>query len=187
MKLSKSRIWTRAALLAVPVFVVQVSVSQLQSDLGFQPLSSALAQEEKKKEQRETRRTPALRNKVYEKLSEAQAAAELLHPLLSSAAPVRLLSSPLLRARETAEPLAAAMGLMPEIDGRFREISAPVPLAQRQDWLRAFMRQRWDQQGPDILAWRERIVTAVDALPANTVDYALSRHQHGGASAAQSR
>ena len=76
MKLSKSRIWTRAALLAVPVFVVQVSVSQLQSDLGFQPLSSAIAQEEKKKEQRETRRTPALRNKVYEKLSEAQAAAE---------------------------------------------------------------------------------------------------------------
>jgi tetratricopeptide (TPR) repeat protein len=76
MKLFKFRIWTRAALLAVPVFVVQVSVSQLQSDLGFQPLSSAIAQEEKKKEQRETRRTPALRNKVYEKLSEAQAAAE---------------------------------------------------------------------------------------------------------------
>ena len=100
---------------------------------------------------------------------EAQAAARLLHPLLSSAAPVRLLSSPLLRARETAEPLATAMGLIPEIDGRFREISAPVPIAQRQDWLRAFMRQRWDQQGPDILAWRERIVTAVDALPANTV------------------
>jgi tetratricopeptide (TPR) repeat protein len=39
-------------------------------------LSSAVAQEEKKKEQRETRRTPALRNKVYEKLAEAQAAAE---------------------------------------------------------------------------------------------------------------
>jgi len=76
MKLFKFRIWTRAALLAVPVFVVQVSVSQLQSDLGFQPLSSAIAQEEKKKEQRETRRTPALRKKVYEKLSEAQAAAE---------------------------------------------------------------------------------------------------------------
>ena len=76
MKLFKFRIWTRAALLAVPVFVVQVSVSHLQSDLGFQPLSAAIAQEEKKKEQRETRRTPALRNKVYEKLSEAQAAAE---------------------------------------------------------------------------------------------------------------
>jgi len=54
----------------------QVAVTQLQSDFGFQPLSSALAQEEKKKDQRETRRTPALRNKVYEKLAEAQEAAE---------------------------------------------------------------------------------------------------------------
>ena len=33
-------------------------------------------QQEKKKDTRETRRTPALRNKVYEKLAEAQAAAE---------------------------------------------------------------------------------------------------------------
>ena len=30
----------------------------------------------KKKEQRETRRTPALRNKVYERLAEAQVLAE---------------------------------------------------------------------------------------------------------------
>jgi tetratricopeptide (TPR) repeat protein len=46
--------------------------------VGIQkPLFSALAAEEKKKDTRETRRTPALRNKVYEKLSEAQAAAEV--------------------------------------------------------------------------------------------------------------
>jgi len=76
MKLFKTHTWTRAALLAVPVFALQVSVSQLQSDLGFRPLASAIAQEEQKKPQRETRRTPALRNKVYEKLAEAQAAAE---------------------------------------------------------------------------------------------------------------
>jgi uncharacterized protein HemY len=67
--------WVRAALLAVPVVAAQVVVSQLQGDLGFQPLSSALAQE-KKPDTRETRRTPALRNNVYEKLAEAQAAAE---------------------------------------------------------------------------------------------------------------
>ena len=76
MKLFKPQVWTRAALLAVPLMAAQVAVTQLQSDFGFQPLSSALAQEEKKKEQRETRRTPALRNKVYEKLAEAQEAAE---------------------------------------------------------------------------------------------------------------
>ena len=63
------------ALLALPVVAAQVAVSQLQGDFGVQPFSSALAQE-KKPDTRETRRTPALRNKVYEKLAEAQAAAE---------------------------------------------------------------------------------------------------------------
>jgi uncharacterized protein HemY len=57
------------------VVAAQVAVSQLQGDFGVQPFSSALAQE-KKPDTRETRRTPALRNKVYEKLAEAQAAAE---------------------------------------------------------------------------------------------------------------
>jgi uncharacterized protein HemY len=78
MKLFNPYTWTRAALLAIPVMAAQVAVSQLQTDVGMQkPLFSALAAEEKKKDTRETRRTPALRNKVYEKLSEAQAAAEV--------------------------------------------------------------------------------------------------------------
>ena len=68
--------WTRAALLALPVLALQVAVTQLQTDLGVAPLAAAGAQEEKKKDTRETRRTPGLRNKVYEKLAEAQAAAE---------------------------------------------------------------------------------------------------------------
>ena len=40
-------------------------------------ISGAVAQDDKpKKDQRATRRTPALRNKVYEKLAEAQTLAE---------------------------------------------------------------------------------------------------------------
>jgi tetratricopeptide (TPR) repeat protein len=77
MKMFKPQTWIRAALLAVPVAAAQVAVSQLQSDMGVsRPLFSAVAEEEAKKPQRETRRTPALRNKVYEKLAAAQAAAE---------------------------------------------------------------------------------------------------------------
>jgi len=78
MKLFKPQTWLRAALLAVPVVATQVAVSQLQSDMGVShPLSSAIAAEKaEKKPQRETRRTPALRNKVYEKLAAAQEAAE---------------------------------------------------------------------------------------------------------------
>jgi tetratricopeptide (TPR) repeat protein len=80
MTLFKSRTWIRAALLAVPLVAVQVVVSQLQAELGVPPLSAALAQEasedQARPKERETRRTPALRNKVYEQLAEAQAAAE---------------------------------------------------------------------------------------------------------------
>ena len=39
-------------------------------------VSEAVAQDKPKKDTRETRRTPALRNKVYERLAEAQALAE---------------------------------------------------------------------------------------------------------------
>lgn len=75
MKLLNHKTWSRAALLAVPVLVSQVAVTQLQRDAGVAVFSTAAAQEQKK-DTRETRRTPALRNKVYEKLAEAQAAAE---------------------------------------------------------------------------------------------------------------
>jgi len=63
-------------MLALPVLAVQVAFTQLQSDYGLLPFSAAQAQEEKQADTRETRRTPALRNNVYEKLAEAQAAAE---------------------------------------------------------------------------------------------------------------
>lgn len=76
MKLFKTQTWIHAALLALPVVAIQVVVSQLQSDFGVNPLSAAIAQEEQKKKPQETRRTPALRNKVYEKLAQAQEAAE---------------------------------------------------------------------------------------------------------------
>ncbi len=75
MRLLHPLTWSRAALLALPVLAAQVAVTQLQSDLGVPALAVVQAQD-KQPDQRETRRTPALRNKVYEKLSEAQAAAE---------------------------------------------------------------------------------------------------------------
>lgn len=61
------------SVLTVAVSVVSVGVDRAITSLDLVP--SAVAQE-KKKDQRETRRTPALRNKVYEKLAEAQTFAE---------------------------------------------------------------------------------------------------------------
>ena len=72
----ESTVLTRVAIPAALVLAVQVSITQVQSDLGVPAFSAAHAQKDAKKPERETRRTPALRNKVYEKLSEAQAAAE---------------------------------------------------------------------------------------------------------------
>lgn len=68
-----TRFLTTSAL-TLAVATASVTLDRALPSAGL--LSSAVAQEEKKKDTRETRRTPALRNKVYEKLAEAQQAAE---------------------------------------------------------------------------------------------------------------
>ena len=60
--------------LALGLTAAGVVMDQCLPGMGWVPQASA--QDKPKKDQRETRRTPALRNKVYEKLAEAQAAAE---------------------------------------------------------------------------------------------------------------
>ncbi|WOJ96556.1 histidine phosphatase family protein [Congregibacter brevis] len=82
---------------------------------------------------------------------------------------VTLMSSPLLRAQETAIPLATSLGLEVSIDERFREVPSPVPLAERQDWLRGFMRQQWHEQEPALHQWRQNIVEAVESLSGTTI------------------
>ena len=63
----------RAAFTAAALLTAQLLLSQFDVPAGG--FAAVQAQEEQREEQ-ETRRTPALRNKVYEKLAEAQAAAE---------------------------------------------------------------------------------------------------------------
>jgi len=66
-----------------------------------------------------------------------------------------LISSPLRRALETAEPLARRTGLPVQQHAAFREIPAPVPLPQRQAWLLLFMQQEWSEQGEALVSWRD--------------------------------
>lgn len=69
---SSSLRWLRAMMLALPVLAVQVAMTQGLAGSSI-AVGSAYAQEKKgEKKQQETRRTPALRNKVYERLAEAQ-------------------------------------------------------------------------------------------------------------------
>jgi probable phosphoglycerate mutase len=65
-----------------------------------------------------------------------------------------LVSSPLRRAQETAAPLATRLGLTVYENAAFREVPAPVPLPQRQTWLRRFMRQQWHEQPAELHDWR---------------------------------
>ena len=80
---------------------------------------------------------------------------------------LHIVSSPLLRAKETAQPLATALRKEMHVDERFREIPSPVGIDDRQAWLSGFMRQQWPEQGSEILDWRE---SAWDGL------FELDRH-----------
>lgn len=109
-------------------------------------------------------------------VQQAAATAELLRSSFGSAeqagtqaAPANLVSSPMLRAQETAAPLARHWACEVRIDERFREIPSPVPLSERQDWLRGFMREHWSAQPEQLLAWRQGILTALRELPANSI------------------
>lgn len=64
-----------ATALAVALTAAQSGLSQLSAQNPFASLGLSAAQAQEQ-EERETRKTPALRNSVYEKLSEAQTAAE---------------------------------------------------------------------------------------------------------------
>jgi probable phosphoglycerate mutase len=94
---------------------------------------------------------------------QAHAAARFLAPRLADTA-IQLLSSPLSRTLETAAPLASELGLPVDVNEAFREIQAPVPLSERQAWLRQFMRQRWDEQPDSLHAWREQATRQLLAL-----------------------
>lgn len=87
---------------------------------------------------------------------------------LESYRSLHLISSPLLRAKETAQPLATTLRQKLEIDEAFREIPSPTGIDDRQAWLKGFMRQDWSEQGPEILEWRERAWSRLFELDQHT-------------------
>lgn len=102
-----------------------------------------------------------------------QRQAEQVRDTLQAHSPLKVYSSPLLRAQETAQPLAAALKVALEIDTDFREIPSPVGLDDRQAWLSEFMKQQWTEQSPEVLGWRE---TAWRKLFEVEVDTAIFTH-----------
>lgn len=95
--------------------------------------------------------------------AQAEAVAEAILALPER--PTRVVSSPLRRCRETAEPLARALGVELIIDPRVGEIPTPAALSyeERPAWLREAFGGRWDEiQGDlDYVAWTRSVAAAL--------------------------
>jgi broad specificity phosphatase PhoE len=97
--------------------------------------------------------------------AQAEAARDALLALPAAVRPVRVVSSPLRRCRETARPLAEALGVEVEIDPAVGEIPTPEALAaaMRADWLKRAFSGRWGEVEGDLDydAWRRGVAASL--------------------------
>lgn len=99
--------------------------------------------------------------------TQADQVAERLAPL----GPLAMLTSPLKRARETSEPLAARWRRPVPVEPAVAEIPSPagLDLAERAVWLREFMGGSWRNASRDLAQWREEAIQALLAIKDDTV------------------
>ncbi len=85
--------------------------------------------------------------------------------------PMGVISSPLRRCRETAQPLCDFWKVTPRIVSEVAEIPSPTDdLTNRTEWLRSIMPGTWgDVDDPTLADWREQAIGAVATLTQDTV------------------
>jgi broad specificity phosphatase PhoE len=94
---------------------------------------------------------------------------------LEGRGPLAVATSPLRRARETAEPLARLWGSEARVVDAVGEVPSPPPsgigdnLAARGEWLRAVLAQRWPDVAPALHEWRARLLQGLAAFESDTV------------------
>jgi broad specificity phosphatase PhoE len=98
---------------------------------------------------------------------QAAAVATRLSPLGS----LPVVTSPLLRCRETAAHLAGAWHVEARVEPAVGEIPSPagIGMADRVDWLRVAMRGTWSDLDPRYRAFRDHVVTALCGMAGDTV------------------
>jgi len=105
--------------------------------------------------------------------AQARAVAEILMALPAESRPTRVVSSPLRRCRETAQPFADALGVELIIDPMVGEIPTPkaVSHADRGAWLREAFAGRWQaiQGDLDYDVWRRGVAAAIAGYPGAAV------------------
>lgn len=100
-----------------------------------------------------------------------RAQAEQVATVLAPLGPLPILTSPLRRCRETAQPLAALWGADAAVTPAVAEIPSPpgVPMEERVDWLRAAMRGTWTELGSRYTDFRDGVADALLWLPDDAV------------------
>lgn len=77
----------------------------------------------------------------------------------------RLICSPLRRARETAAPIAEALGVPPEIRDEVSEVFDPsLEVGARRDMLIPLLSGRWSEQIEPLRRWRDCVIDALVGL-----------------------
>ena len=95
---------------------------------------------------------------------QADAAAEAV------AGPLPIVTSPLRRTRETAAAFERRWSVTASTDERVGEIESPTDdLAERGAWLRDVLVRRWSDLDPPLRRWRQSVVDALMAMPADTL------------------
>jgi len=97
--------------------------------------------------------------------AQARAARDWLMALPPAERPAKVVSSPLRRCRETAQPTADALGVEIEIDPRVGEIPTPAALSleERGPWLRKSFAGTWAEIEGDLDydSWRREIAASL--------------------------
>jgi broad specificity phosphatase PhoE len=90
--------------------------------------------------------------------------------LVAQLDPCALVTSPLRRARSTAQALADAWGIEAVVDETYRELPSPTSsLHERRSWLRIAMQSRFAELGPEVEAWHAGILAEVRSVATPTV------------------
>jgi broad specificity phosphatase PhoE len=90
--------------------------------------------------------------------------------LVSQLEPCALVTSPLRRARSTAQPLAEAWGVDAVVEPAVRELPSPTTaIEERQAWLRVAMRGSFAELDSQVTAWRDAIGEYIASRRVDTV------------------
>ena len=95
--------------------------------------------------------------------------ATALRKYFADKAPMNIVSSPLMRAQETAAPLASMWQVDVRIDESFRELPSLVSFEERAAWLKNIMQRTWDEVDAGLIEWGEAAWGSITSLDVDTV------------------